>query len=215
MYSTVVILPAHPSCLTQDGICAVFKPLRGCLKQMFHFTFATDWSLLGCHRLLVCKVCVDLTAGGFLPAEELQLFEMHRIFQPYSQVSVENLLLSDGAVKHGWGQDPPQHGQVLCPCKRQARKKIRVINNSAQHMFRVISNLTVILRTPQCQERSNCQQESEKWINSVWECRSGPCNFNLKHQWNHVFRMWLKQGQNVVQRHSYKIIIFLISIPIL
>lgn len=35
------------------------------------------------------------------PAEEMQLFEMEQILQPYPQVPVENLLLSDGVVEHG------------------------------------------------------------------------------------------------------------------
>jgi len=45
--------------------------------------------------------------------------------------------------------------------------------------------------------------------------REATANKKAKNGLIHVFRLWLKQGQNVVQRHSEKvIIIFLVSITI-
>lgn len=46
-----------------QGVSAAFRPLRGCLKQMFHFVFATDWSLLDCQSVRSVQTCNNSSRG--------------------------------------------------------------------------------------------------------------------------------------------------------
>lgn len=185
----------------------------------------TSVSLCNCNRLESVRLSQTVSLRGLCrphswwvttAAEELQLFEMHQVLQPYPQVPMENLLLSDEAVKHGWGQDPPQHGQVLCPCRRQSRKKTVWLMNSAQHMFSFFKISLLYWGLPSGMREATANKKVRNGVIQFWEWSHRGLIYNLKHQWNHVFGLWLEQGQKVVQRHSLSvIIIFLVSITIL